>query len=115
MCLACKGGLGGASGPAANTVRQPQLDLPSLPRPSVSSFSGCGRVQGLLPHGESVELQVELSGLIGTIFTAEIQPPSCGTCGSHLSESTPLALAGLRMRIFHFQEDTSDYKASSVL
>lgn len=80
------------------------------------SLCRCREVQGPVPSQRgSLDLQTEPSGLPGNISTTEIPPQCWRTCGSHLYESTPLALVGLRTMMVHFQEDISDYKASSGL
>lgn len=109
MCLVFKG----CQVPPANPVRQPQVDVPSLPRSGVSSSCRSGALRSLPCRGSGICRSS--SGITGNRFTAETQPQSCRTCGRHLYKSTPLALVGLNGMIFQFQEDTGDYQASLAL
>lgn len=80
--------------------------------------SSCGGLpppcQEPLPRGEPGRRRKHC-GLIGHVPTAEMQPHSCRTRGSHLDEPTRPALAGFNTGFPHIQEDTSDCEAPLVL
>lgn len=72
LCLAFTGAVEGCRVPATNPGRQLQGDVPFPPRSGASFSHRFREAQESAPHRASVELQVELSGLVGNIFTAEI-------------------------------------------
>ena len=91
---------GGVSRPCCKSRPAAPVRLSLCCKAGVSSSSGSGEVQELVPSRMSADLQVELSGFIGNIFPTEIQPQPRRTRGRHLCESTLLALAGLSTMIF---------------